>query len=238
VPEVTMKKRLKINGLVMFLATLLLVAFPAVFLRKDISGSSDSIAEIFGIALILLGQLIRVSARGYKSEHSQNGNVLIKGGPYSLVRNPMYLGIFLIGLGVVLMLFQWWVMMIFIVFFVIRYLLLIYQEERKLKILFPENYAAYCQDVPHRMYPSINALLERDIFEYIPIKMKWLKKEISSIIAVLFLVILLESWADIKYEGIGEYLKELIGISVIIILFVCLVGYLNRRTLNQNGSER
>jgi len=233
-----MKKRLKINGLVMFLATLLLAAFPAVFLRKDIAGSSDSIAEIFGIALILLGQLIRVSARGYKSEYSQNGNVLIKGGPYSLVRNPMYLGIFLIGLGVVLMLFQWWVVVIFIVFFVIRYLLLIYQEERKLKILFPVDYAAYCQDVPHRMRPSINALLERDIFEYIPIKLKWLKKEIGSIVAVLFLVLLLESWEDIKQSGIGEYLKELIGISVVISLFICLVGYLNRRTLNQNGADK
>jgi protein-S-isoprenylcysteine O-methyltransferase Ste14 len=233
-----MKKRLKINGLVMFFATLLLAAFPAVFLRKDISGSSDSIAEIFGIALILLGQLIRVSARGYKSEHSQNGNVLIKGGPYSLVRNPMYLGIFLIGLGVVLMLFQWWVVMIFIVFFVIRYLLLIYQEERKLKILFPGSYTAYCKDVPHRMRPSINALLERDVFEYIPIKLKWLKKEIGSIIAVLFLVLLLESWEDIKRGGIAEYLKELIGISAVIVLFICLVGYLNRRTLNQNGSGK
>ncbi len=233
-----MKKRLKINGLVMLLATLLLAAFPAVFLRKNITGSSDNAAEIFGVASILLGQLVRVSARGFKSEHSQNGNVLIEGGPYSLVRNPMYLGIFLIGLGVVLMLFKWWVVAIFIVFFIIRYILLIYQEEKKLKSLFPEKYPAYCRNVPHRIRPSIKALLEKDICEYLPLKLSWIKKEIGSIIAVLFLVLLVESWEDIKRGGIQEYFRELAGISAVILLFVFLVGYLNWCTVNQNGSNK
>ncbi|MFA5286673.1 MAG: isoprenylcysteine carboxylmethyltransferase family protein [Candidatus Omnitrophota bacterium] len=233
-----MKKRLKINGLVMFLATIFLASFPAVFLRKDITGSSDNIAEVLGIALILLGQLIRVSARGFKAEHSKNGNVLIKGGPYSLVRNPMYLGIFLIGLGVVLMLFKWWVVAIFIVFFIIRYILLIYQEEKKLKSLFPESYSVYCKEVPRRICPSINALLERDICEYIPLKLKWIKKEIGAIIIVLFLVLLVESWEGIKYGGIKEYLKELTGISAVIFLFICLTGYLSWCTFNQNDSNK
>lgn len=233
-----MKKRLKINGLVMFLATILLASFPAVFLRKDITGSSDNIAEIVGIALILLGQLMRVSARGFKAEHSLNGNVLIKGGPYSLVRNPMYLGIFLIGLGVVLMLFKWWVVAIFIVFFIIRYILLIFQEEKKLKSLFPESYPVYCREVPRRIFPSINTLLEKDICEYIPLKLEWIKKEVGSIAAVLFLVLLVESWEDIQHGGIREYLKELVGISAVICLFVCLTGYLSWCTFNQNGSNK
>jgi protein-S-isoprenylcysteine O-methyltransferase Ste14 len=233
-----MKKRLKINGLVMFLATLLLASFPALFLRRDIIGSWDTVAEIFGIALILLGQLIRVSARGYKSEHSQNGNVLIKGGPYSLVRNPMYLGIFLIGLGVVLMLFQWWVVVIFVLFFIIRYILLIFQEEKKLKASFPESYAVYCKEVPHRMRPSLNALLERDICEYIPLRLKWIQKEIGAIIAVLFLVLLVESWDDIQHSGLAIYLKEAIGLCAVIVLFLCLIGYLSRCTGDQDDPAK
>ena len=233
-----MKKRLKINGLFMFLATVLLASSPAVFLRKNISGSSDNIAEIFGVAAILLGQLIRVSARGFKSEFSQNGNLLVKEGPYSLVRNPMYLGIFLIGLGVVLMLFKWWVVAIFIVFFIIRYILLIYQEENRLKSIFPESYSAYCKEVPHRMRPSLKLLLERDICEYLPLKLKWIKKEIGSIVTVLFLVLLVESWEEIKNGSLREYLKELIGISAVILLFICLVGYLNWCTVKQNDSSK
>jgi protein-S-isoprenylcysteine O-methyltransferase Ste14 len=233
-----MKKRLKINGLVIFLATVLLASFPALFLRRDVIRSFDTVAEIFGIALILLGQLIRVSARGFKSEYSKNGNVLIKGGPYSLVRNPMYLGIFLTGLGVVLMLFEWWVAGIFIVFFVIRYILLIFQEEKKLKSLFPESYHVYCKDVPHRIRPSISALLEKDISEYLPLKPKWIKKEIGPIILVLFLVLLVESWEDIKHSGMGEYLRELGGISAVIILFACLIWYLSRCTIDENDSGK
>lgn len=233
-----MKKRLKTNGLVMSLATILLAVFPAVFFRKNITGFSDNIAEVFGIVFILLGQLIRVSARGYKSENSKNGNALISGGPYSLVRNPMYLGIFLIGLGVVFMLFQWWVVAIFIAFFIIRYILLIYQEEKKLKSLFPESYPVYCKTVSHRIFPSVNALLERDICEYIPLKLGWIKKEIGSIIAVLSLVLLIEFWEEIKRGVMVEYLKELIGILVVIILFTALVGYLSRCTVNKHGTSQ
>ncbi|PIP18726.1 MAG: hypothetical protein COT38_01640 [Candidatus Omnitrophica bacterium CG08_land_8_20_14_0_20_41_16] len=233
-----MKKRLKINGVVMFLTTILLVAFPTIFLRMDIIGPAEEVAEIFGIALILLGQLIRVSARGFKSGHSQNGFVLVQDGPYALVRNPMYLGIFLIGLGVVLMLFKWWVVAIFIIFFVIRYILLIYTEEKRLVSLFPESYPAYCKDVPQRIFPSITTLLEKDIHEYLPLKLKWIKREIGSISAVLFLVLLVESWGDISHGGIAVYLKGAAGMFAVIILFICLLGYLSRRTGNQNGSAK
>ena len=90
-----MKKRLKINGFIMFIAVLLILIFPAIFFRKPGSYLYDSIMEIIGIVLILLGQFLRVSARGYKSEHSNNSRSLIQGGPYALVRNPMYLGILL-----------------------------------------------------------------------------------------------------------------------------------------------
>ena len=233
-----MKKRLKINGLVMFLATLLLASFPALFLRKDIIGSWDTVAEIFGIVLILLGQLIRVSARGYKSEHSKNGNVLISGGPYSLVRNPMYLGIFLIGLGVVFMLFQWWVVAIFVVFFIIRYILLIFQEEKKLRVLFPGSYDVYCKKVPQRICPSMTALLEKDICEYLPLRLKWIKKEIGPIVTVLFLVLLVESWEDIRHSGLALYLKEAVGLFAVIVLFLCLVGYLSWYTGEQDDTGK
>ncbi|MCX5704077.1 MAG: isoprenylcysteine carboxylmethyltransferase family protein, partial [Candidatus Omnitrophica bacterium] len=202
-----MKKRLKINGLIMFIAVVAIVFFPAIFFRRSNSYLYDGIMEITGIVLILLGQLLRVSARGYKSEHSNNSRSLIQGGPYALVRNPMYLGILLIGLGIVAILFKWWVVGIFLLVFIIRYQLLIFKEEKKLAALFPGTYQDYQRSVP-RILPSISMIAKKDVGEYLPLKLSWLKKEIGSVLTVLFITLVLESWEDVKAEGIRAYSKE------------------------------
>lgn len=224
-----MKRRLKINGFIIFIAVLLIALFPTIFFRKATEDFFDEVIEIFGVAFILLGQIFRVSARGFKSEHSQNGNILIQGGPYALVRNPMYLGILLIGIGIVLMLFNWWVVCIFLLVFIIRYLSLIFKEEKKLKALFPKDYPHYHKGVP-RILPSMAMLLQKDIGEYLPLKLPWLKREMGSILTVLLIVLLLESWEDIKNEGLRVYLREAIPMTITIILFVVLIIYLSRRT--------
>lgn len=227
-----MKKRIKINGFIIFFTCLLIVSFPTVFFRNNKPTSSfslDTVAEVFGITFILLGQIFRVSSRGFKSEHSGNGHSLIQNGPYALVRNPMYLGILLIGAGIVLMLFKWWVIGIFLLVFIMRYLVLIFKEEKKLQAMFAGDYLAYQQKVP-RILPSLSCLWGKDISEYFPLKLSWLKKEIGSILVVLLTVLFLESWEDIKNKGIAIYFKEVISIIVIILLFITLVIYLSKRT--------
>jgi len=226
-----MKIRLKVNGIIIALAVLLIAVFPAVFLRPPKTGPWDEAAEAVGITFILLGQLLRTCARGYKSEHSQEGRSLIQGGPYNLVRNPMYLGILLIGVGMVLVLFQWWAAVIFLVVFTARYILLIFQEEKKLLALFPQEYSVYCLRVP-RLLPPLKILVKRDISVYLPLRPAWLKKEIGTTLAVLLITLLLEFWQDIKVQGIKVYFKESIAILVIVALFVGLYIYLSRRTAN------
>lgn len=228
-----MKIRLKINGLIIFLAVLLLALFPNLFLRKASQWLWDEIMEVVGVFIILLGQLFRVSARGYKAEHSQDSIALVKSGPYMLVRNPMYLGILLIGLGIVLVLFNWWALCVFLFVFMTRYLPLIFKEEKKLSVSFFQEYPAYQKEVP-RLMPSIVALFKRDVSEYLPLKSSWLKKEIGSILAVLLITLLLESWEDIKNEGIVTYFRESITLFVVIILFICLMVYLIRSTEKAN----
>jgi protein-S-isoprenylcysteine O-methyltransferase Ste14 len=223
-----MKKRLKINGAIMVSAVLLIVFFPKIFFRKPYLDYLDDISEIFGVSFILLGQLFRVSARGYKSEHSRQGNALIQDGPYALVRNPMYLGILLIGIGIVAVLFKWWVAAIFLLVFITRYILLIFKEEKKLKDLFPGDYLDYQRRVP-RILPPISIVLKADISEYLPLKLSWIKKEIGSILAVLFITLLVESWEDIKTEGLRVYLWEIIPMIITFLLFIFLIFYLNKR---------
>lgn len=214
----------------MFCALLLVVVFPEVFIRHTSLRSFDQIAEIAGFTFLLLGQLIRVSARGFKAEHSANGRSLIKDGPYMLVRNPMYLGIILIGLGIVLVLFKWWVSSIFLAAFLFRYAALIIKEEKKLMDIFPEDYRDYKKRVP-RLLPSLSLLLDKDIAEYLPLKVSWLKKEIAPILIVLLMTIFVESWEDIVNNGLRTYFQETVIIVLIFILFLILAIYLSKRTV-------
>jgi len=178
-----------------------------------------------------LGQILRASSRGYKSEHSQEGGFLIQGGPYALVRNPMYLGILLIGLGIVALIFKWWVAGVFLVIFIIRYIRLIFKEEKKLLGIFGQAYQEYCSQVP-RILPRIVTLLKTEIAEYLPLKLPWIKKEIGTILAILLPAVLLESWEDIKNEGLTQYCGEAIAIIITLALFIILAVYLSKKTSN------
>lgn len=220
----------------MVCAIIVVAFFPKIFIRNYSNDPWEEIIELLGFALILLGQIIRVSARGYKAEHSGQSQALIQGGPYQIVRNPMYLGIFLIGLGVVMAVFQWWAVAIFIIVFIIRYILLIYKEEKKLLKIFPGTYEKYCRKVP-RIFPSLSSMIKLDISSYLPIKLAWFKKEVGSIITLLLLTLLVESWEDISEEGFRVYLQQSRWLFLTFILFVISVILLSKWT-NQNNENR
>jgi len=229
------KKRLKINGIIMGCAAIIVVFFPRIFFRNNISGGIEEYVKILGFSCILLGQIIRVSARGYKAEHSCESQALIQGGPYQIVRNPMYLGIFLIGLGVVLAVFKWWAAAIFIAVFIIRYIKLIYKEEKKLLALFPESYKDYCKKVP-RILPALSTIAGLDISEYLPIKLVWFRKEIGSILTLLLLTLLAESWEDISCKGLKAYFYQSAWLFLVFVLFIIFVILLSSWTHKKDGS--
>ena len=220
-------------------AAIVVVFFPRFFFRNNISGGIEEYIEILGFSCILLGQIIRVSARGYKAEHSCESQALIQGGPYQIVRNPMYLGIFLIGLGVVLAVFKWWAVVIFVAVFIIRYIKLIYKEEKKLLSLFPGSYRDYCKKVP-RILPSLFTITKLDISEYLPIKISWFKKEIGSILTLLLLTLLVKSWEDIAKQGFGFYIRQSLWLFLTFVLFTIFVVLLSKWTnkRDENSTDK
>lgn len=212
------------------------VLFPKVFFRSYSGSFREMALEIIGFVLILLGQTIRVSARGYKAENSQDSRALIQGGPYQVVRNPMYLGIFLIGLGVVLAIFKWWAIAIFIIVFIIRYILLIYKEEKKLRSMFPDSYPQYCQKVP-RIFPSLSKIIKLDITEYLPLKISWFEKEIGSMLTLLLLVLLIEAWVKITQAGFKSFLGQSAWLLMTAGVFIILVIVLSKRIQQKNENK-
>jgi hypothetical protein len=147
--------------------------------------------------------LLRVSARGYKSENSSCGACLVQGGPYALVRNPMYLGITLIAAGLILYLFQWWVLVLFALIFLRRYVRLIFKEEKLLEERFGREYAEYAQKVP-RIFPSPKSLA---CAGGLPLKIKWLAKEANSFVPLLIFTLAAGYWIAFHYAREGLFLQ-------------------------------
>ena len=97
-----------------------------------------------GLIFILVGEAIRIWASGYVRKNSR----LTTEGPYSYVRNPLYLGNFLIGTGFTIISGSvFWIFLYLLSFFTI-YVNLIKREEEKLFELFGTEFVNYKDNVP------------------------------------------------------------------------------------------
>jgi len=158
----------------------------------------DGALNAFGMGLILFGFLFRISARGYKEEKSSNGNTLVKDGPYAIIRNPMYFGTFMIGMGVVMMLLEGWFFFLFSIIFLLIYIPQMKKEEKVLSKRFGQEYKEYCKSA-HKYFPRLDYLLRID--KYVSLKPFWIKKEMVPLITTVIVVILIEIWEHTRLLG-------------------------------------
>jgi protein-S-isoprenylcysteine O-methyltransferase Ste14/uncharacterized membrane protein (DUF485 family) len=99
----------------------------------------------WGTVLVLIGELIRFWALGFVEKKGQK---LAMSGPYAFVRNPLYVGNFFLGLGVVVIVWNWIVLVIFLAGFLGIYSGTIRGEEKHLREMFGKPYEDYCKNVP------------------------------------------------------------------------------------------
>ncbi len=97
-----------------------------------------------GVWFILAGLLVRCWAAGYIKKI----RVLTTSGPYSFVRNPLYVGNFLMGLGFCLFVRDLMLSLIYVVLFAFFYIGTMKKEEALLTDLFGEDYINYKKNVP------------------------------------------------------------------------------------------
>lgn len=97
-----------------------------------------------GAALAVVGLFLR----GWSAGTIHKDAELTVSGPYAFTRNPLYLGSFLIGLGVSIAGGHWIWPLVFLLFFATVYTRTMRGEARHLGELFPRRYAAYSDAVP------------------------------------------------------------------------------------------
>jgi len=97
-----------------------------------------------GAAVAMIGLGVRAWASGCLKKNEELAIL----GPYSYTRNPLYLGTFVLGLGISISTGSWWFAGIFVGFYMLLYIPVMIAEAQTLRRLFPNDYPAYSERVP------------------------------------------------------------------------------------------
>ena len=108
-----------------------------------------------GLGLVFIGEYIRFKAVQYAGGITRTRNVgapsLCQSGPYSYVRNPLYVGNMYIYIGFVFVAgshYIWELFCVVFIYFSIQYAMIIALEEKTLSNLFGKVYDQYKNNVP------------------------------------------------------------------------------------------
>jgi protein-S-isoprenylcysteine O-methyltransferase Ste14 len=165
-----------------FLVVMILIARPTV------------VSFILGIVLVILGELTRLWGVSYAgSETRTTGTVgatyLVTSGPFSHVRNPLYLGNMIMYFGFGIISNSLVLASIGLLYFLFQYSLIVSLEEESLFKKFLDEYVEYYSEVP-RFIPRIKKYKSEASHQ---IEIDW-KKGIKSekrTLQAIFLVIIL-----------------------------------------------
>ena len=190
-----MKKRVKIDSAIL---SFIIIMTGFLFVFRDIYPRNpflDDALDFLGFIVLLTGIILRMSARGHKKAHSQKSEKLVTTGPYTLVRNPMYLGSFLMGAGFILMVWPWWSLPLFGVLFYARFIRQIVKEEAYLLKIGDDSYTRYCKRVP-RIFPSARHLPQARLRRVINLKEAFSTNEKWGLWSWPILAVALESFQE------------------------------------------
>ena len=107
---------------------------------------------------IAAGMTLRCLGSGFAGTHTRTGKIeapeLATGGPFAYVRNPIYLGTIMVGLGMVGTIGDSSLLVFCVVAFTVLYSAIIPAEERFLRNTFGSRYDAFFHAVP-RLIPRL-----------------------------------------------------------------------------------
>ena len=116
---------------------------------------------LIGFCVVLVGEFIRlwgvaIAGSETRTTGPVGGTFLITQGPFSYVRNPLYVGNMLMYFGIGVMSFALFPLLPFValLYFLFQYSFIVSLEEEHLIKKFGNDYAIYCASVP-RFFPAL-----------------------------------------------------------------------------------
>lgn len=212
---------------------IVLIFIPAMANYEYIAGSRELTSKwgMFSLIVGLIGLFFRILVVGHTPQNTSGRNtreqvadVLNKTGWYSVVRHPLYLGNYLMGLGISFFPCVWWTPVIYSLSFALYYERIMLAEEDFLRGKFGDDFEKWSEETPC-FFPTFSKWNSPDLRFSIK---NILRREYSSLFALVLCFTILDL--------IGNYL--VVGRFYIItiweILFwITFSAYLILRTLKR-----
>jgi protein-S-isoprenylcysteine O-methyltransferase Ste14 len=155
----------------------------------DIDFSTSILFSCIGFALVVLGGFGRIWSslylEGFKTKK------LIKDGPYSMVRNPLYFFSLTILLGICFAIKSIPISIALLLVFVLFHVPTIINEEKVLLSTHDKSYKAYYESTP-RLLPNIFKYKKTKSEDRIEVKIKGINNVLWEIMGYLFLYVIID----------------------------------------------
>ncbi len=204
------------------------------------SETLDHLWEVVCLVVSFAGLAIRSYTIGYtpkgtsgRNTKRQVADTLNITGTYSLVRNPLYLGNFFMGLGVALFAHLWWLSLIYVLAFWLYYERIIFAEEAYLRDKFGAEFLTWAEHTPV-IIPSFRNYRKPEL----PFSFKnVLRREYNGFFAVIICLFMSEMLGDLHVKHRLEVDSEWIVALVVGFLVWITLRTLKKRTrlLNVDG---
>jgi protein-S-isoprenylcysteine O-methyltransferase Ste14 len=127
-------------------------------LKLYLHGTTTLLFLIIGLIIVVLGITLRIYSAGYMlGKHivtTVGADHLCTDGPFAYVRNPLYVGNILVGIGTCISLNEWYGYAIIILHYIVMYIFIIPHEEKFLHNKFGNVYVEYKNNI-RRFIPKL-----------------------------------------------------------------------------------
>ena len=187
---------------------ILIFIFIPGMLDYEYAGGSREMAtnwSLISLTVGLIGMLFRIMVVGHTPQNTSGRNtrdqiadVLNKTGWYSVVRHPLYLGNYLMGLGVSLFPHVWWLPLVYTFSFTLYYERIMMAEEDFLNEKFGNDFENWSKNTPcfFPKFSKWNGPLLKFSFKNI------LRREYSSFFALILCFTMLDLIGNFSVTGI------------------------------------
>jgi protein-S-isoprenylcysteine O-methyltransferase Ste14 len=207
---------------------LFVLSVPFIYLTdyKLINYKEHNLFMFIAILISILGFCVRFYTIGTtpkgtsgRNTKEQVAEVLNSSGMYSTVRHPLYLGNYLIWLGISLASFNIYFVIIMSLLFWIYYERIMFAEERFLERKFGDDYLNWASKLP-AFFPSLLNFKKSDTkFSVITVLRREYASVLAAVIGFVFIEVL-RTYFSTSSLSISDYTLKVLIITIIIVLIL------------------